>query len=38
MIIILVEKIRMKLSRALKQYFSFTIGRRPMIVPIILEI
>lgn len=33
-----VEKIRMKLSRALKQYFAFTIGRRPMIVPIILEI
>ncbi len=33
-----VEKIRMKLSRALKQYFSFTIGRRPMIVPIILEV
>ncbi len=33
-----VEKIRTKLSRALKQYFAFTIGRRPMIVPVIIEI
>ncbi len=33
-----VDNIRKKLIRALKQYFSFTIGRRPMIVPIVLEI
>jgi ribonuclease J len=33
-----VDLIRKKLHRALKQYFTFTINRRPMIVPIIIEV
>ncbi len=33
-----VELIRKKLQRALKQYFSFAIKRRPLIVPIIIEV
>ncbi len=33
-----VEMIRKKLKRALKQYFVFAINRRPLIVPIILEV
>ena len=32
------EKIRAKLKRVLKQYFFFTIARRPMILPIIIEV
>jgi ribonuclease J len=27
-----------KLQKALKQYFSFTINRRPLIVPVIIEV
>ena len=33
-----VDLIRKKLSRALKQYFAFAINRRPLIVPIIIEV
>ena len=33
-----VELIRKKLKKALKQYFAFTIGRRPLIVPVIIEV
>ncbi|MCG8616164.1 MAG: ribonuclease J [Desulfobacterales bacterium] len=33
-----VELIRRKLQRALKQYFAFAINRRPLIVPIIIEV
>ncbi|MCG8635948.1 MAG: ribonuclease J [Desulfobacterales bacterium] len=33
-----VELIRKKLQRALKQYFAFAINRRPLIVPIIIEV
>jgi ribonuclease J len=33
-----VELIRKKLQRALKQYFTFAINRRPLIVPIIIEV
>jgi len=33
-----VELIRKKLQKALKQYFAFTIGRRPLIVPVIIEV
>ncbi|SDU21757.1 ribonuclease J [Desulfobacula phenolica] len=33
-----VELIRKKLKKALKQYFAFTINRRPLIVPIIIEV
>jgi len=33
-----VEQIRARLKKALKQYFFFTIRRRPVIVPIIIEI
>lgn len=32
------EKIRWKIQTALKQYFFFTIGRRPVILPFIMEI
>ena len=32
------EKIRIRLEKELKQYFFFTIGRRPMILPFILEV
>jgi ribonuclease J len=33
-----IELIRKKLQRALKQYFTFAINRRPLIVPIIIEV
>ncbi len=33
-----VELLRRKLQRALKQYFAFAINRRPLIVPIIIEV
>jgi ribonuclease J len=33
-----VDLIRKKLQRALKQYFAFAINRRPLIVPIIIEV
>ncbi len=33
-----VDKIRSKIQTALRQYFSFTIGRRPVILPFIMEI
>ena len=33
-----IEKIRARLQKELKQYFFFTIGRRPMILPFIMEI
>ncbi len=33
-----IEKIRSRLQKELRQYFFFTIGRRPMILPFILEI
>ena len=33
-----VEMIRAELQKALRQYFFFTIGRRPVILPFILEI
>ena len=33
-----VEKIRTRLQKDLKQYFFFTIGRRPMILPFVLEL
>jgi len=33
-----VEKIRAKVQRALRKYFSFTIKRRPVILPFILEV
>ncbi len=33
-----VELMRKKLQRALKQYFAFAINRRPLIVPIIIEV
>jgi ribonuclease J len=33
-----IEKIRTRLQKELKQYFFFTIGRRPVILPFILEI
>lgn len=33
-----VELMRKRLQRALKQYFAFTINRKPLIVPIIIEI
>lgn len=32
------ELIRTRLKKALKQYFSYTINRRPLIVPIIIEV
>jgi putative membrane protein len=31
-------QLRRKLQRALKQYFAFAINRRPLIVPIIIEV
>ena len=33
-----IELIRKKMQKALKQYFAFTINRRPLIVPIIIEV
>jgi ribonuclease J len=33
-----VEKIRARLQTVLKQYFFFTIGRRPYIIPIVVEV
>lgn len=33
-----IEVIRAKVRTALKQYFFFTIGRRPMILPLIMEV
>jgi ribonuclease J len=33
-----VDKIRSKIQTALRQYFFFTIGRRPVILPFILEV
>ena len=33
-----VEVLRKKLQKALKQYFAFTINRKPLIVPIIIEV
>ena len=33
-----IDKIRSKLQTALKQYFFFTIGRRPVILPFIMEV
>ena len=33
-----IDKIRSKLQIALKQYFFFTIGRRPVILPFIMEV
>jgi ribonuclease J len=33
-----IEKIRLKIQTALRQYFFFTIGRRPVILPFIIEI
>jgi ribonuclease J len=33
-----VDKIRSKIKTALRQYFFFTIGRRPVILPFIIEV
>ncbi|MFZ7128735.1 MAG: ribonuclease J [Desulfobacterales bacterium] len=33
-----IEKIRTRLQSVLKQYFFFTIGRRPFILPIVIEV
>jgi ribonuclease J len=33
-----IDKIRSKIQTALKQYFFFTIGRRPVILPFIMEV
>jgi len=33
-----VDKIRVKIQTALRQYFFFTIGRRPVILPFIMEV
>jgi ribonuclease J len=33
-----IDKIRMKVRTALRQYFFYTIGRRPVILPFILEV
>ena len=33
-----IDKIRLKIQRALRQYFFFTIGRRPVILPFIMEV
>ena len=33
-----VDKIRSKIQTALLQYFFFTIGRRPVILPFIMEV
>ena len=33
-----VEVLRKKLQKALKQYFAFAINRRPLIVPVIIEV
>ncbi|NOX35716.1 MAG: ribonuclease J [Deltaproteobacteria bacterium] len=33
-----VELLRKKLKKALKQYFAFAINRRPLIVPVIIEV
>jgi ribonuclease J len=33
-----VDKIRKKVQTALRQYFTYTIKRRPVILPFILEV
>ena len=33
-----IELIRKKMQKALKQYFAFTINRKPLIVPVIIEV
>jgi len=33
-----IEQLRKKMQRALKQYFAFTINRKPLIVPVIIEV
>ena len=33
-----IEKIRQKVRKALRQYFFYTIGRRPVIMPFLIEI
>ncbi len=33
-----IEQLRKKMQRALKQYFAFAINRRPLIVPVIIEV
>ncbi|MBT7628402.1 MAG: ribonuclease J [Desulfobacula sp.] len=33
-----IEQIKKKMQKALKQYFAFTINRRPLIVPVIVEV
>jgi len=33
-----VDRIRTKVQTALRQYFFFTIGRRPVILPFIMEV
>ncbi|MBW2644332.1 MAG: hypothetical protein JRC89_13475, partial [Deltaproteobacteria bacterium] len=33
-----INKIRSKMQKELRKYFSFTIRRRPVILPFILEI
>jgi ribonuclease J len=33
-----IDKIRSKIKTALRQYFFFTIGRRPVILPFIMEV
>jgi ribonuclease J len=33
-----VEILRKKLQKALKQYFAFAINRKPLIVPVIIEV
>jgi ribonuclease J len=33
-----IDKIRSKIQKALRQYFFFTIGRRPVILPFIMEV
>ncbi len=33
-----IELFRKKMQKALKQYFAFTINRRPLIVPVIIEV
>ncbi len=33
-----IEQLRKKMQKALKQYFAFTINRKPLIVPVIIEV
>ena len=33
-----IDVIRSKIQKALRQYFNFTIKRRPIIVPVIMEL